>query len=64
VNLALFVPWLNEFIQSHPRLAFELRFVGDRSFSEKAMQIFAADIKLNGKESLAKEVEVVQRDVS
>ena len=64
VNLALSVPWLNEFIQSHPRLAFELRFVGDRSFSEKAMQIFAADMKLHGKESLAKEVEVVQRDVS
>jgi hypothetical protein len=64
VNLTLAVPWLNEYIRSHPRIPFELRFVGDRSFSEKAMQIFAADMKLKRKESLAREIEAAQKEVS
>jgi hypothetical protein len=64
LNLALSVQWLKEFMHSEPNFSFELRFVGDRSFSEKAMQIFAADMRLKGKESLVKEVEAVQKDVS
>lgn len=64
LNLALSVQWLKEFMLSNPRIGFELRFVDDRSFSEKAMKIFAADMRLKGKESLVKEVEAVKRDVS
>ena len=64
VNLVLSVPWLDSFIRSNPRTYFELRYVGERSFSEKAMQVFAADMRLQKKESLVKEVEAVQKDVS
>lgn len=62
--LVLSVPWLKEFIDTHPRLDYELRFVGDRSFSEKAMQSFTADMKLSGKESLVDEVAKIQKSVS
>jgi hypothetical protein len=64
VKLALSVPWLRKVMRSHREATFELRFVGDRSFSKKAMQIFAADMKLKGKEALVKEVEAVQEKVS
>lgn len=64
LNLIRSVPWLDTFIRSESKDYFELRYVGDRSFSEKAMQIFAADMRLQNKESLVKEVEAVQKDVS
>lgn len=64
VNLVLSVTWLNSYMRSEPRTYFELRYVGQRSFSEKAMQIFAADMRLQNKESLVKEVEAVQKDIS
>lgn len=63
-NLILSVPWLRKFITTHPQLDYELRFVGDCSFSEKAMQSFAADMKLKGKESLVNEVAKIQKSVS
>jgi hypothetical protein len=63
-KLIFSVPWLNEYIAAHPKDDFELRFVGDRSFSEKAMQSFAADMKPQGKEALISEVAAVQRDAS
>lgn len=49
---------------SNPDAIFELRYVVDRSFSEKAMQIFADDMRLVHKESVVKQVEAVQKDVS
>lgn len=64
LNRALSVPWLNRFMHTRSGTWVELRFVGRRSFSEKAMQIFAADMRLRGKESLVKEVEAVQKDVT
>ena len=64
IDLLLSVSWLKEFIGKNPRMNFELRFVRDRSFSEKAMQLFAADMRLKGKESLVTEVERVQKEVS
>ena len=60
VALSLSVPWLNEYRASHPEQKMFIRFVHDRSFSEKAMQNFAADMKKLGKESLANEVAKVQ----
>ena len=63
-DLVLSVPWLREFINTHPQLNYELRFVGDRSFSEKAMQSFTADMKLRGKEALVNEVAKIQKSVS
>jgi hypothetical protein len=63
-NLTLSVPWLSEYIASHPRVDVELRFVGDRSFGEKAMRIFTDDMRQIGKEALADEVAAIQKDVS
>ena len=60
VALALSVPWLNDYRASHPGQIMYIRFVHDRSFSEKAMQNFAADMKKLGKQSLADEVANVQ----
>ena len=64
VKLVRSVPWLAQFMRSHPDATFELRYVTDRSFSEKAMGIFAADMRLANKESVVKQVEAVQKDVS
>src|SRR5689334_3308025 len=64
VKLVRSVPWLARFMRSHSDATFELRYVGDRSFSKKAMEIFAADMHLANKESVIKQVEAVQKDVS
>jgi len=58
--LALSVPWLNRYLADHPEQNMYIRFVHDRSFSVKAMQNFAADMKKLGKEPLANEVATVQ----
>jgi hypothetical protein len=60
VTLALSVPWLSEYRASHSEQKMYIRFVHDRSFSEKAMQNFAADMKKLSKQSLADEVEKIQ----
>jgi hypothetical protein len=60
VALALSVPWLNEYRINHPEQKMYIRFVHGRSFSDKAMQNFAADMKQLGKQSLADEVAKVQ----
>jgi hypothetical protein len=64
VTLALSVPWLNEYRANHPEQKMYIRFVHDRSFSDKAMQNFTADMKQLGKESLADEVARVQNKVA
>jgi hypothetical protein len=58
--LALSVPWLNAYLTDHPEQPMYIRFVHNRSFSAKAMQNFAADMKELGKESLSNEVAAVQ----
>ena len=62
-NLVFSVGWLNEYIASNPKVNIEFRFITDRSFSEKAMQIFAADMKAIGKESLINEIAAVQKEI-
>ena len=64
VTLALSVPWLNEYRANHPEQKMYIRFVHDRSFSDKAMQNFTADMKQLGKESLADEVATVRGKVA
>jgi hypothetical protein len=59
-TLALSVPWLNQYLADHPEQDLYIRFVHDRSFSAKAMDNFAADMKKLGRESLANEVASVQ----
>jgi hypothetical protein len=59
-TLALSVPWLNEYFKTHPAQSLHIRFVHDRSFSEKAMENFRDDMNRLGKETLATEVAQVQ----
>lgn len=60
VTLALSIPWLNGYRATHSEQKMYIRFVHDRSFSDKAMQNFTADMKQLGKEPLADEVAKVQ----
>jgi hypothetical protein len=47
------VPWLREYVKSHPDAKVELRFVADRSFSVMAAASLVNDLKEHGRESLA-----------
>ena len=58
------VPWLTRFGQENPNVPIQLVFVHDRSFGEKAMSVFAADMTAIGKEKLAEEVQSVQDRVA
>jgi hypothetical protein len=60
-DLAFSVTWLKDYLMSHPNIQFELRFVNNRSFSEKAMKIFAKDMGQN--QSLVNEVAAAQKEV-
>jgi hypothetical protein len=60
-GLALSVDWLNDYLTDHPNVQVELRFVNDRSFSEKAMKSFAKDMGRN--QSLVNEVMAAQKDI-
>jgi len=58
------VPWLTRFSQDNPNVPIQLVFVHDRSFGEKAMTVFSADMKAIGKEKLVEEVQAVQDRVA
>src|SRR5215475_6118437 len=60
-GLALSVDWLNDYLTNHPNVQVELRFVKDRSFSEKAMKSFAKD--MGRYQSLVNEVAAAQKDI-
>jgi len=60
-GLALSVDWLNGYLTNHHNVQVELRFVNDRSFSEKAMKRFAKD--MGRYQSLVNEVAAAQKDI-
>jgi len=60
-GLALSVDWLNDYLTNHPDVQVELRFVKDRSFSEKAMKSFAEDMGRN--QLLVNEVMVAPKEI-
>lgn len=62
-TLAMSPPWLKKLIDSNEHTVW-LRFVGDRSFSDKALQIFSADMKMLGKPDLIPEVEKHKNEVA
>ena len=62
-DLALSIPWLNEYLAEHPT-PIELRYVHGRSFSEKAMALFAFDMSALGRLDLANVVRPVQEQVA
>ncbi len=62
-DLALSVPWLNEYIQEHPSVPVRIAYVHDMSFGEKAMRTFTADMKARGREDLVEEVRLQQSQI-
>jgi hypothetical protein len=62
-NLALSIPWLNEFRQERP-IPIDLQFVQGRSLSEKAMGVFANDMNGKGRADLTKLVAAVQEETA
>jgi hypothetical protein len=63
-ELILSVPWLKTLTEKYPRYKIELLWVHDRSFSEKAMNLFAADMRAMGKSALADEVRAEQEEIA
>lgn len=62
LDLVNSVPWIKHFVDNSEKSVW-LRFVKYRSFSQKGMRSFAADMKALGKADLAAEVEKVQDKV-
>jgi hypothetical protein len=63
-ELALSVPWLNEYIRKNPRVPVRISYVHNMSFGEKAMRSFAADMKARGREDLTQEVRAQQSQIT
>jgi hypothetical protein len=63
-KLAFSVPWLNSLLSKYPAFRVQLLWVHDRSFSEKGMEVFAADMAILGKDALASEVRAEQTEVA
>jgi hypothetical protein len=63
-RLVLSVAWLARRWGRYPKWPATLLWVHDSSFSDKAMQNFAADMRRLGKDRLADEVRSVQNDVA
>jgi hypothetical protein len=59
-QLVLSIPWLKEYWDTHANEHAWLFYVHDRSFTEKAMQIFPEDMKAAGREDLVPKVKAVQ----
>jgi hypothetical protein len=62
-NLALSIPWLNE-IRHNLSIPMDLQFLQERSFSEKAMGVFANDMNRKGRANLTTLVAAVQEDTA
>jgi hypothetical protein len=59
-DLLLSVEWLKVYRDEKPDVVTRLFYVHDRSFSDKAMQLFAADMAILGKDALAREIAGLQ----
>jgi hypothetical protein len=62
-KLVLSIAWLSGWAEKH-RDTVEIRFANGRSFSDKAMAVFDADMKAMGEERLADEVRAVKEQVA
>lgn len=63
-DLALSVPWLNDFIRDNPQAAVRISYIHDKSFGDKDMRGFTADMKLLGREDLIEQVKSQQADIA
>jgi hypothetical protein len=51
-QLALSVPWLNDYIRDHPKVPVRISYVHNRSFGDKAMSSFVEDMKARQRQDL------------
>lgn len=63
-DLALSVPWLNDYIREHPKEAVWLAYVHHSSFSDHAMLSFTLDMKARGREDLIPVVRAQQNQIA
>lgn len=63
-NLALSVPWLNQYIHDHPKVFFRVSYVHTASFGDKAMSTFTKDMKLRGRQDLIEKVRAQQGQIT
>lgn len=63
-DLALSVPWLNDYINEHPKDNIFLMHVHDTSFSDQAMRTFALDMKARSREDLIPSVQAQQAQIA
>ncbi|HET8887771.1 MAG TPA: hypothetical protein VFQ41_02635 [Candidatus Angelobacter sp.] len=63
-DLALSVPWLNDYIRGTPGVAVQISYAHDKSFGDNAMGVFTADMKLLGREDLIEQVKSQQADIT
>jgi hypothetical protein len=62
-KLALSVPWLNQYAQSHPRVPIELSYFHDASFTDGELSRFSADMRAIGRKKLIPKVEAMKDQV-
>jgi hypothetical protein len=63
IDLAQSVPWLSAYTRDHRDVGIELRYVQDRSLSDKVFENLARNLRQNGKSALADRV-IRDRDES
>ena len=63
-NLVESVPWLTRYRTENPSVLFQLTFVHNESFGDKAMSVFEGDMKAIGKSTLTEEIRAVQDKVA
>ncbi len=62
-SLVLSVPWLSQYIKGNPRVAVRISYVQDRSFGDKALRTFAADMQFRDRSDLIEQVRAQQEDI-
>jgi hypothetical protein len=63
-DLVLSVPWLSEFIHQNPKVTFDITYVHDASFGDKALRTFTGDMKLREREDLIAQVKSQQHEIA
>lgn len=63
-GLVLAVPWLTQLLAKYPKLGVSVLWIHDKSFSDKALNEFSADMHELGKDALIKEVRLLQKDAA
>jgi hypothetical protein len=63
-DLVLSVPWLNGYIRDNPGATVRISYIHDKSFGDKAMDVFAADMKRLVREDLIEQVKSQQAGIA